>query len=220
MSYLYHVLKINPQASQVEIKRAYRFLVKRYHPDSQSSSADHQKIVEINAAYEVLGDPQKRFEYDRKNEQRQQNAQKLYKKEQQKVKDAQWELLNWQTTIFLPIQKNINQILKSFYVQIDYLEADPYDDQLMQDFQDYLSDSYIALEKIKLLFRSKPNPSKLAKPAASIYYCLNQISDGVEELERFSNCYDYRALHQGQELFRMARQFLYESEQYIQDIKY
>jgi molecular chaperone DnaJ len=219
-SNLYNILKISPQAGQIEIKTAYRRLVKQYHPDSQSSTADHQKIVEINAAYEILGDPQRRLEYDSKFQDRQQKAQKEYKTQRQKVKDDQWELIYWQKTIFTPIKKNTAQILESFDIQIDYLEADPYDDQLMQNFQDYLSDSQVTLDKLKLLFTSQPNPAKLAKTAASIYYCLNQIADALEELQRFSNSYDYSALHQGQEFFRLARQFLRESDQHLRYIRY
>ncbi len=50
----YDTLKVNPSASQAEIKQAYRRLVKQFHPDT-NQEADHDQIVRINAAYEVLG---------------------------------------------------------------------------------------------------------------------------------------------------------------------
>ncbi len=81
----------------------------------------------------------------------------------------------------------------------------------MQDFQDYLDTCQTSLEKAKSLFASRPNPAKLAKTAASLYYCLNQITDGLEELERFTYSYDDTALHQGQELFRLAQEFICEA---------
>jgi molecular chaperone DnaJ len=61
----YKTLKISPTATQAEIKQAYRRLVKIFHPDSHSSKADHEEIVRLNAAYEILGDAQRRQSYDR-----------------------------------------------------------------------------------------------------------------------------------------------------------
>lgn len=62
---LYAILEVSPQASSREIKRAYRKKVKHYHPDlHQVNSETERKIREINLAYEVLSDPEKRKEYD------------------------------------------------------------------------------------------------------------------------------------------------------------
>jgi molecular chaperone DnaJ len=62
----YAVLGISLQASQDEIKKAYRQLVLQFHPDrNQGDGRAEQKIREINAAYEILGDPEARRTYDR-----------------------------------------------------------------------------------------------------------------------------------------------------------
>lgn len=61
----YAILGISTQATDQEIKRAYRILVKRYHPDRRSSESSHEQIVAINLAYDILSDPQKRAQYDR-----------------------------------------------------------------------------------------------------------------------------------------------------------
>ena len=62
----YAVLGVSPQASQEEIKKAYRKLALAHHPDRNQGNrqADH-KIREVNAAYEILGDPDSRKTYDR-----------------------------------------------------------------------------------------------------------------------------------------------------------
>jgi curved DNA-binding protein CbpA len=61
----YRVLSIAPDASDEEIKEAYRKLALQYHPDRNPASQDaSQKMKEINAAYAVLSDPLKRVEYD------------------------------------------------------------------------------------------------------------------------------------------------------------
>ena len=61
----YDTLGVKKDASQEDIKKAYRKLARKYHPDLNpgDKSAEH-KFKEINEAYEVLGDPKKRTEYD------------------------------------------------------------------------------------------------------------------------------------------------------------
>ena len=62
----YTILGVATSASQDEIKRAYRKLAKQYHPDrNPGDKAAEAKFKEVQEAYEVVGDPQKRREYDR-----------------------------------------------------------------------------------------------------------------------------------------------------------
>ncbi len=62
----YAVLEVSLQATQDEIKKSYRKLALQYHPDrNQGNRQAEQKIREVNAAYEILGDPDARKTYDR-----------------------------------------------------------------------------------------------------------------------------------------------------------
>lgn len=61
----YEILGVERTASAEEIKRAYRRLVKQYHPDIYKGPDADQRIKEINEAYEVLSSPEKRAAYDR-----------------------------------------------------------------------------------------------------------------------------------------------------------
>jgi molecular chaperone DnaJ len=61
----YEVLGISRNASDDEIKRAFRRLAKQYHPDANKEEGSESRFIEINEAYEVLNDPQKRAAYDR-----------------------------------------------------------------------------------------------------------------------------------------------------------
>ena len=59
----YEILGVKKGASREEIKRAYRKLAHEHHPDKKSG--DEKKFKEINEAYQILGDEQKRQQYDR-----------------------------------------------------------------------------------------------------------------------------------------------------------
>ncbi|MEA2016909.1 MAG: J domain-containing protein [Campylobacterota bacterium] len=61
---LYETLEVNENATQAEIKKAYRTLAKKYHPDMNKDPKAEEKFKEINAAYEVLGDEKKKSQYD------------------------------------------------------------------------------------------------------------------------------------------------------------
>ncbi len=61
----YQILGIPRDASAADIKKAFRKLARKYHPDvATDKSSAEQKFKDINEAYEVLGDPQKRQKYD------------------------------------------------------------------------------------------------------------------------------------------------------------
>ena len=63
---LYAVLEVSPKATDDEIKRAYRKLAFQFHPDvNQGEKKAEAKIREINAAYEILGNPETRKSYER-----------------------------------------------------------------------------------------------------------------------------------------------------------
>ena len=62
----YEILGVDKDASQKEIKKAYRKLAKKYHPDMNKDDPDtSEKFKEISEAYEILSDPDKRKRYDR-----------------------------------------------------------------------------------------------------------------------------------------------------------
>lgn len=61
---LYQTLDVSENASQDEIKKSYRRLARKYHPDLNKTKEAEEKFKEINAAYEILSDEEKRRQYD------------------------------------------------------------------------------------------------------------------------------------------------------------
>ncbi|GAA8163812.1 DnaJ family protein [Helicobacter pylori] len=61
---LYQTLNVSENASQDEIKKSYRRLARQYHPDLNKIKEAEEKFKEINAAYEILSDEEKRRQYD------------------------------------------------------------------------------------------------------------------------------------------------------------
>ena len=62
----YQVLGVKRDADEKEIKRAYRKLARKFHPDhNPDDAAAEERFKDVTEAYEVLGDPDKRTKYDR-----------------------------------------------------------------------------------------------------------------------------------------------------------
>ena len=81
----YKILHVKPSATQEEIKRAYRRLAHKYHPDKNQSGDAHAKFAELQEAYEVLSNPGKLYRNDqRRNNQWQEFAKawEAYSKQQ------------------------------------------------------------------------------------------------------------------------------------------
>ncbi len=63
----YKILNVSPNASESEIKKSYRALSYKYHPDKNPDPSVAEQYKSINEAYETLNDPQKREQYDNRN---------------------------------------------------------------------------------------------------------------------------------------------------------
>ena len=61
----YQVLGVGREASGADVKKAFRKLAKKYHPDQSKDPAAKDRFAEVNDAYEIVGDPEKRKQFDR-----------------------------------------------------------------------------------------------------------------------------------------------------------
>ena len=209
----YQILQVNPQATKQEIKQSYRRLAKQFHPDSQKNS-NCDKIIALNAAYEVLSNSNSRRLYDRQQlgqtndffvsrQARNAAAQRQYQRQRAST-TPEVSYQQWLQEVYFPIHRLATEILDPLELEIDRLSADPFDDELMSDFESYLDSCEEYWQQAQQRLTSQPNPAQLAGVAANLYYCLNHIGDGIKELKWFTMNYNDQYLHTGQEIFRIA----------------
>lgn len=223
----YQILQVNTQATAQEIKQAYRKLAKLFHPDTKAASTNDQEIIKINAAYEILSNPQTRRRYDQQltlgvsyeslsnRQKRTAQASQEYSRRRQAKKRQEISYQQWLQAVYLASDRYIQKIINPLEIEIDNLSADPFDDELLADFQAYLENCRHYLQLAQQKFAAYPNPAQLARVAVNLYYCLNQIEDGIKELQYFVFNYDEHYLHTGQEIFRIADRLRCEAEDEI-----
>ena len=124
MKNYYKKLEVNQKASKEVIEKAYKVLIKKYHPDGQVSSKKYEcdeKMKEINEAYEILSNPFLRSQYDIEieKEQKRQNLLEYerIRKEQQEntnnnINNKQHEVQEVEQSDFWSIVNNLKKVLK------------------------------------------------------------------------------------------------------------
>ena len=68
MENYYEILGVQDNSDQETIKRAYRSMAKKYHPDRNKEKGAEEKFKKISEAYDHIGDPEKRKKYDKKRD--------------------------------------------------------------------------------------------------------------------------------------------------------
>lgn len=210
----YRVLGVASSASAAELKAAYRALVKRHHPDA---GGDQHRILELNAAWEVLGDPERRAEHDRLRQghihasvgsttARSAAAGRAARKATAQASRGDAALLAWLQQVYAPIDRLLAQVINPFPAQLRALSADPYDDQLMEAFCGFLEQSQARMDKVEALYRSMAAPASAHGFSLSVYHCLSQVQDALTELERYTMGYVDSYLRDGREMLREAKQ--------------
>ena len=217
----YAELGVTAQATQAELKAAYRRLVKQHHPDA---GGDPERILALNAAWELVGDAERRRQFDRNHaggysglqadavaEARRRGARNARASRAASAASGQGAaaddaLVHWLQTVYAPVDRQLGQVINPFPGQLRALSADPYDDTLMEAFCTYIETSQHKLEKVKLLYQSLPVPASARGFGLSLYHCLSEVEDAINELERYTMGYVDSYLHDGREMLREAKQ--------------
>ncbi len=205
------MLGVSRQATAAEIKAAYRALVKQHHPDA---GGDEVQIVALNAAWEVLGDGERRRAYDSRTAPaaaaRQGSAPPAAEAASARAAtrrsaERDEQLVVWLQQVYAPIDRLLGQVINPFPAQLRALSADPYDDALMEAFCSFLEQSQAKLEKVESLYRSMAIPASAQGFGLSLYHCLSQVQDALTELERYTMGYVDSYLRDGREMLREAK---------------
>ena len=122
MKNYYEILEVNRKASKEVIQKAYKVLIKKYHPDAQISANKYEaseKVKEINEAYEVLSNPFLRTQYDieLEKEHKRQNEieyQRIVNEQKQKQDQAQTQTKNKRQETSYKVQKVNENLFISF----------------------------------------------------------------------------------------------------------
>jgi molecular chaperone DnaJ len=199
----YQTLGINQQAGLAEIKQAYRKLAKEFHPDCNQSIDNCEQIIAINRAYEVLSNPQSRASYDSSMGIAPRRVPRPSVIKRERATDA---LTHWLDRVSDPIFRLLDVMIDPLQQQIEWLSADPFDEELLEVFTAYIDQCRQTHQQAQTLLRTLPNPSPAATVASHLFHCLNALGDGIEELSYFTMNFDDRHLHTAQELWRRAEE--------------
>ena len=205
----YTVLGVAPSASSAEIKAAYRALVKQHHPDA---GGDQQRILALNAAYEIVGDRERRALHDRSravgtgaSAAATAAVGRAARSASAQAARGDAELLAWLQQVYAPVDRLLGQVINPFPAQLKALSADPYDDALMEAFCTFLEQSQARLEKVQRLYAALAAPPSAHGFSLSLYHCFSQVQDAVTELERYTMGYVDSYLRDGREMLREAK---------------
>ena len=106
---------------------------------------------------------------------------------------------------FTPINRLISQIIKPLNNEIKELSADPYDDQLMENFCSYINLSQKKIEKVDKIYNKKLVPKSISALGLDLYHCFSQVKDALSELDRYTQGYVDDYLFDGKEMIKEAK---------------
>lgn len=204
----YHILGVKTDVTAAEIKRAYRSLVKSYHPDVDSHEQTQdakvlatEQMMRLNLAYETLKDQSKRKAYDR--------AIGLYRtvglaKRGQDSMDEERDREAFLKKVYHPHRHSITTLLNSYQNQLRKLSLDIYDEQLLAEFELYVQQVDSALRQAAEDLNTPSWPAALDAAVQMMRYAISQAVDGLEEMRHFSQNFDYAHLAMAGNLFVIA----------------
>ncbi len=205
----YEELGLEKNATKSEIKSSYRSLVKQHHPDA---GGEKERFLAIQNAWETLNDPIKKEKYDKKIFSSSTSFDSLNGNWEEKVNSNKYsssikdkEVETWIQEIYTPINRLISQIIKPLNNEIKALSADPYDNQLMENFCSYISLSQKKIEKVDNIYNKQLVPNSISSLGLDLYHCFSQVKDALSELDRYTQGYVDDYLFDGKEMIKEAK---------------
>jgi len=222
----YEELGLTKNATKNEIKSSYRSLVKQHHPDAGGKK---ERFLAIQNAWETLNDPTKKEQYDKFISSSSSSFDSLNNNWEEKLNSKKYnssikdrEVETWIKEIYAPINRLISQIIKPLKSEIKELSADPYDDQLMENFCSYISLSQKKIEKVEKIYNRKLVPRSISALGLDLYHCFSQVKDALSEFDRYTQGYVDDYLFDGKEMIKEAKriQLKMSTEKKIKTFRY
>ena len=205
----YEELGLKKNATKSEIKSSYRALVKQHHPDA---GGEKERFLAIQSAWETLNDPVKKEKYDRKIFSSNSSFDSLNENWEEKFNSKKYnssiqdkEVETWMKEIYSPINRLISQIIKPLNHEIKELSADPYDDELMENFCNYINLSQKKIEKVDKIYNKKLVPNSISALGLDLYHCFSQVKEALSELDRYTQGYVDDYLFDGKQMIKEAK---------------
>lgn len=215
----YEVLGLKPDVSHGDIKKAFRQLVKKFHPDLEySKQSDNERVKakefmqKINQAYETLIDKKKREAYDYKIGLRSESLRRV-RQQFHKVQNEDHLREVFLGTVFHPNRRAIVKVLNQYKKKLSLLEQDIYDDELLEQFSVYVESIEKTLRAASNDFTASPPPETLEGSVRWMRHAIAQASDGLDELHTFCKNYDYDHLSMAGNLFKIALEHAAKAQQ-------
>jgi molecular chaperone DnaJ len=204
----YQILGLSSDVSAAEIKRAYRRLAKSHHPDARIHEADSaesqsatDEMIRINEAYSTLIDTSKRAEYDLRIGVR--SAINIKKPIFTSVAEDQ-ERAHYLRTVLYPVRSSIGKVLSAYKRELRDLSADPFDDRLIEAFQEYTDKLEDALRRGSDTMTRNRTPRTLEPAVLMMRQSIARAADGLEELHYYLQNFDHKHLTLAESLFHIA----------------
>ena len=89
--------------------------------------------------------------------------------------------------------------------EIKELSADPYDEELMENFCSYITISQRKIEKVDKLYKSISVPNSISSLGLDLYHCFSQVKDALSELDKYTQGYVDDYLFDGKEMMKEAK---------------
>jgi len=217
----YEVLGVSPEVNSDGIKKAFRQLVKKLHPDLEYSKQSANERVQakevmqkINKAYEILIDKRKRTAYDKTIGLRSVSLERV-RQQVNKAKNEEHLREVFLGTVFHPNRRAIVKVLNLYKKRLSELELDIYDDQLLDDFSNYVDSIEKTLRDASNSFTENPPPESLEGSVRWMRHCIAQAVDGLDELHYFRTNFDYDHLSMASNLFKIALEHAARAQQLI-----